>query len=288
MVEIGRCNGYLELLSKTYAEAVVFLLQKYGPAQDDYFREKSYQKFLNGENKSITKGKTTRTSEGLYCHHIDENKWLKASDKDFIRKYNIPFEAQRKNRIVYCDLIEHSILHALIAKETSLKFGYPGFIAFLRPDIEEWYLNKKIPNQGWKKNCYKKAFLNPQEAFEILKEMQRIIGKSYFSTLFDYYEEKRKQEEESKKRLQSIKQRRIAEREKWIEHTKKLHNKSPRNEIIAASYYIRIEYKDPADVFNRNRLTTYKEYISDMKKYSKEKILNELLIYIEKLPKIVD
>lgn len=288
MVEVDKYNSYLELLSKTYEEAVIFLLQKYGPAQDDYFREKSYQRFLNGEIKSITKGKTTRTNEGLYCHHIDENKWLKASDKEFVRKYQIPFESQRKDRLIYCDLIEHSILHVLIAKETSLEFGNPGFMAYLRPDIEIWYLDKEVPHIEWEKNCYNKSFLIPQEAFGILKEMQRIIGGSYFSTLFDYYEEKRKQEEERKTWLQSLKQNRIADREKWIERTKNLHSKSPRNEIIAASYSIRIEYKDLARVFIRNSLTTREEYISEMKKYTKEKILDDLLIYIENLPEIVD
>jgi len=118
--------------------------------------------------------------------------------------------------------------------------------------------------------------------------MQSIIEENYFSTLFDYYQEKRKQEEERKKVLQSIKQRRIPEKEEWIERAKKLHSKSPRNEIITASYFIRIEYKDSPDVLNGNRLTTREKYISEMKKYTKEKILDELLIYIENLPKIVD
>jgi len=287
-VGVDKYNGYLELLSKTYVEAVSFLLQKYGPAQDDYFKEKSYRRFLNGEIKSITKGKTTRTNEGLYCHHIDENKWLKASDKEFVKNNKIPFDSQRKDRLVYCDLIEHGILHILIAKETSLEFGYPGFIAYLKTDIEEWYLDKKIPTLEWKRNCYKKAFLTPREAFEILKEMQSLIGVNYFSTLFDYYQEKRKQEEEREKRLQNIKQRRIAEKEEWIERAKKLHYKSPRDEIIAASYFIRIEYKDSSNVLNRNKLTTREKYISEMKKYTKEKILDELLIYIENLPRFVD
>ena len=64
---MNRYNEYLDLQSKTYAEAVDFLLQKYGPAQDDYFREKSYQRFMNREIKSISKGKISRTHEGLYC-----------------------------------------------------------------------------------------------------------------------------------------------------------------------------------------------------------------------------
>ena len=59
------CNQYKDLLSKTYEQAVEFLLQKYGFAQDDYFREKSYQRFMNGEIKNITKGNFTRTVSGL-------------------------------------------------------------------------------------------------------------------------------------------------------------------------------------------------------------------------------
>ena len=59
-------KGYLDLLLMNYEEAVELLLQKYGPAQDDYFREYSYQRFMNGEIKNITRGKASRTNEGLY------------------------------------------------------------------------------------------------------------------------------------------------------------------------------------------------------------------------------
>lgn len=134
-------EGYTYLLSRSYDEAVEILLQKYGPAQDDYFREKSYQRFMNQEIKNITKGKFSRTSEGLYCHHIDENKMLKISDQDFVKINTIPFDYQKKERLVYCDLIEHTILHVLIAKETSMELGHLGFFAFLAPEIEQWYLN---------------------------------------------------------------------------------------------------------------------------------------------------
>ena len=68
---------YLELLNRDYSNAVSFLLEKYGVATDDYFKEKSYERFFEGKIKSIGKGKISRTSEGLYCHHIDENKYQK-------------------------------------------------------------------------------------------------------------------------------------------------------------------------------------------------------------------
>src|SRR5699024_11101712 len=105
---------------------VDILLQKYGHALDDYYREASYVRFMQGEIKNITKGKYSRTSEGLYCHHIDEIKILKISDQSFIKRDNIPFRHQKRERLIYCDLIEHTILHVLITKETSNEFGLPG------------------------------------------------------------------------------------------------------------------------------------------------------------------
>ncbi|WP_269052149.1 hypothetical protein [Sporosarcina sp. G11-34] len=181
---------YVDLLSKNHDQAIEFLLQKYGPSKDDYFREKSYQRFMNGEIKSITKGNFTRTGEGLYCHHIDEREYLKISDQLFVKKYKYPFEIQKKERLVYCDLIEHTILHVLIAEESSQEFGYPGYVTYLKPEIEEWYLDKIIPNPEWMKNCYHKSFLIPEEAVSILKKMQKTLGESYYNTPFDYYEAK--------------------------------------------------------------------------------------------------
>lgn len=92
-------------------------------------------------------------------------------------------------------MIEHTILHVLITKETTFEFGYPGYGVFLKPIIEEWYLDKIIPNLEWMKRCYNKSFLDSHEAFNILKEMQKTLGESYFNTLLDYYEEKKRMKE---------------------------------------------------------------------------------------------
>jgi len=211
---MNRYKEYVDLLSKTYDEAVAFLLHKYGPAKDDYYREKSYYRFMNGEIKNITKGKYSRTSEGLYCHHIDEIKELKISDQLFIKRKNIPFEYQKKDRLVYCDLIEHTILHVLITKETSHEFGYLGYEAFLKPIIEEWYIEEKIPSPKWMKNCYDKSFLNPEESVHILKKMQKTIGMSYFTTPCEFHEEKQRRIEEYEERIE-------ARKRKWEEEGKK-------------------------------------------------------------------
>ncbi|SPS07136.1 hypothetical protein [Latilactobacillus sakei] len=117
-----KLESYLSLLDLSYIEAVKLLLVKYGPSVDDYFREKSYERFLNGEILNILKGNTSRSKEGLFCHHIDENKYLSLGKKEEVRRQKAPFSTQRQDRLVYCDLIEHAILHILIAKETDKKF----------------------------------------------------------------------------------------------------------------------------------------------------------------------
>lgn len=277
-------KGYLDLLSKNYGDAVDLLLQKYGPAQDDYFREFSYQRFMKGEIKNITKGKFTRTNEGLYCHHIDEINWLKISDQDFVKKFSIPFENQKKNRLVYCDSVEHTILHVLITKETSFEYGYPGYLAYLKPNIEEWYLDERIPHQKWREKCYIKSFLEPQKAFDLVKEMQKVIGESYFNALGDYYDEKKKVEESRRKWEERRIQQRIDQRAHWIEKAKQLHHKSPRANIVDVSYFIRIEYENLMVFFND--ANAFKKYNKAMKKYMKEKILDDLLVYIENLPEL--
>ncbi|MFP3321667.1 hypothetical protein R0K05_01105 [Planococcus sp. SIMBA_160] len=155
---MGNYKEYENLLSKTYGEAVEFLLKKYGSVQHDYFIEKAYQRFMAGEIKTIQKGAHTRTSDGLVCHHIDEKKILNLSNLSYIKRDKIPFRYQKKERLVYCDFIEHAILHALIAKETAGKFGAPGYIVYLVPTLEEWYLDETVPTSPWQKNCFNKSF----------------------------------------------------------------------------------------------------------------------------------
>lgn len=173
-----KLNGYLSLLSLTYSEAVKYLLAKYGPATNDYFSEKSYSRFLRGEIKSITRKKYQRTFEGLYCHHIDENKFENLSNFDYIKKYRYPFFYHKKERLVYCDLFEHLILHTLIAEETNTEFGLSGYIVFLFPMAGEWYIDELDPKPEWMKICKERSYLNPKETKIILRKMDELIAKT--------------------------------------------------------------------------------------------------------------
>lgn len=298
VLQMSKYKEYEELLLKTSDEAVSFLLQKYGPAQDDYFREQSYQRFMDGEIKSIQKGKHSRTSEGLFCHHIDENKNLNLSNFSFIKVNKIPFESQKKDRLVYCDLIEHTVLHALIAQETSKKLGFPGYMMYLIPKIEEWYLDEIIPASPWEKSCYNKSFLIPEETVNIIKKMQEKLVLPYCNTISDYYEHKKRvarrleygklamARERKRKELEQTEEYKEIEKEREIEFQKKskeefyrtypnfnntdIHLGTPRRKLIAMLY----------DHKYKNIYKNKKELDLAMKPIISDKILEELHLAI--------
>ena len=60
-----------EELAMTYNELVEYLLNKYGSAKYDYFCNES----CKSKNTKVS-----RTSEGLFCHHIDEDKAIMLSN----------------------------------------------------------------------------------------------------------------------------------------------------------------------------------------------------------------
>jgi len=287
---------YKQLLSTDYSEAVNLLLSKYGHGKDDYYRENSYKRFLSGEIKNITRGKYSRTNEGLYCHHIDEINMMNISNKDFIKENKLSYVYQKKERLVYCDLIEHTILHVLIAKETSGDFGFLGYEVFLKPIIEEWYIEEKIPNPLWMKNCYSKAFVNPEEAVQIIGIMQKLLGLCYVGSSKEYYDEKARKlqrikdnqiQRERKQKELEIQWRKKEEERKRKEFNKKLeefyivypsfeevaiHFGTPRKRVLSMMF----DYK-----YN-NHYKTNKDFNKAMLPVIKDELLRELYTMISK------
>lgn len=166
---------YQHLSSSSYDDAVKLLLQKYGPAKEDYYREKPYEELLAGKRDKLTRVRVSRTSEGLECHHIAENRYLNMAKESFIKQCRIPYDYQKKDYLVYADAVEHMILHALISKETSQKYGLPGYLVYLAPRVKEWYVNGVRPTVPWQLKCYQKAFLEPNEASKLLDETDAVV-----------------------------------------------------------------------------------------------------------------
>jgi len=164
--------GYYEsLLTLSYDDLVNKLLDQYGGATKNYFKEQSYKNYLKGKSRNVNRGKISRTSEGLYCHHIDEKLVPSLSYAPQVKARNLPYRYQKKERLVYCDLIEHAILHALISTENSYSLGYCSLCGIIR----SWYIDEILPNNGnkWELKGYYKSFLKPKEAEKLLELMDK-------------------------------------------------------------------------------------------------------------------
>ncbi|WP_035050927.1 hypothetical protein [Carnobacterium pleistocenium] len=286
---------YSDLLTLSYDEAIILLLNKYGTSKDDYFRESSYERFLKKEIRTITRGKYTRTSEGLYCHHIAENKYLNISDEVYISRNKYSFELQKKEQLVYCDLFEHLILHTLIAKETAGNFGIPGYDTYLYPMILEWYIGGVKPQKReWLKKCYERAFLTSDETRNLLIKINLFLPENlqnsgeivYISPEErheKYLENKMVREEENKKEEEKWREKRLLREEqekkqriKEFYHAYPNFEKmnimfdSPRKKVISMLY----------DLKYKNIFKNKKELDLAKKTFIKDELLEELYLAI--------
>lgn len=196
---MGVLEYYYSLIEKNYEEVVEILLNKYGSASDDYFKEKSYSRFFDGEIKNITKGKYSRPSEGLECHHIDEDKYFNLSNCYFLKMQQVPYDVHKKNRLVYANIIEHAILHYLIIIKTKFEYGGPGYY-ILTDKIDEWYCKGNKPQKSkWHIACYDAAHISRKEAIQLLLVLKKGLQK----------EKERNEIEVQKKNIEDMKKNNI-------------------------------------------------------------------------------
>ena len=160
-------------LKMTYDELVDYLLKKYGPAQYDYFCNES----CKSKNSKVS-----RTNEGLYCHHIDENKAILLSNDKFA--VNNPFEYQKANRLVYCNVLEHLILHIKIVEEPKNENanqmeiqGIGGAVCFICPQIND-YFNGYEFKQQYLINIFNLIENNFNDYIDILEYFLDVVEKN--------------------------------------------------------------------------------------------------------------
>jgi hypothetical protein len=92
-------------MAMSYDDYVTYLLNKYGAAEYSYFCTPA----CKSTNKKIS-----RTKDGLFCHHIREDTAILLSDPEYARAN--PFEYQMPHNLVYCNYLEHLILHIKIVE----------------------------------------------------------------------------------------------------------------------------------------------------------------------------
>lgn len=166
-------TSYYELMLKTnYQDIVSALLKKYGSAKHNYFKDTACK---------IKNPLVTRTNEGLFCHHIDEDKAIMLCNDKFA--VNNPFEYQKADRLVYCNLLEHLLLHVKIAENPSPDAnenelpGIGGAINFICKDLNDIYSGKKFSDE-WRKNVADKVKDNFDDYIIILRYLWNIVEKN--------------------------------------------------------------------------------------------------------------
>ncbi len=133
-----------KLLLMNYEQCTNYLKTKYDNVPKDYFVDERCNQRPRGN---------TRTNEGLYIHHIDEDKAILLSTTEWAIKN--PFDYQKADRLVYCNLLEHLVLHIKIFqfpnsnKNIIDDVGVGGIYAFIVPELNDIYSGIKYKRQ-WK------------------------------------------------------------------------------------------------------------------------------------------
>lgn len=163
-------SQYEQMLSMPYNEIVKLLLKKYGTAKHDYFTDRE----CTIKNKLVS-----RSSEGLFCHHIDEDKAIMLCNDKYAAQN--PFEYQKASRLVYCNLLEHLLLHVKIAEEPrnpdANKNELPGIggaINFICKQLNDIYAGKE-PTEEWRKTVAAKVQDNFDNYIRILRHLWSVI-----------------------------------------------------------------------------------------------------------------
>ena len=111
---MDRCEIEKEL-RMTYEELCKYLQGKYGIAKVNYFPNEE----CRARNKKVS-----RTNEGLFCHHIYEKfGGSNLCHPSMARQY--PYEYQKRENLVYCNYLEHLLLHLKINISSDLIMNKP-------------------------------------------------------------------------------------------------------------------------------------------------------------------
>ena len=149
---------YEKVKGLTYLEYCDYLQQKYGIGLCNYMTE----------SWKINR-KVTRTNEGLYVHHKYEDHAIKLSSPEHAKKS--PYEWQMKENLIYCDLLEHLLLHQLICeypKNADVTVGMGGIVEHIVPEANDVY-SGWISSKPWQQNCHNAIIKDKDVYLQLLK-----------------------------------------------------------------------------------------------------------------------
>lgn len=138
-----------------------YLRTKYGRPARPYFTE-----------GFGSKTKISRTKEGLFIHHVKEDTVIKLSDLR-LAKTN-PYEYQLPKNLVYCDYLEHVLLHIKICEKNKTNrnmtqvLGMQGIVCYFIPILNDIYCGYES-SLAWQKSCADKIKENKDVYIRLLK-----------------------------------------------------------------------------------------------------------------------
>lgn len=140
---------------KFYEEYVFSLKEKYGVVPGDYRTVKG-----NPNNK------IKRVKEGLFVHHTMEFNSANLSS-------NLNNIADKKENLVYCNYLEHYLLHLIIglSKRGNMN-GWGGIINYIGPTINN-YFNNGVISLEWQKPAITAIEGCKQAYFNLLDELTK-------------------------------------------------------------------------------------------------------------------
>ena len=166
-----------------YLQYCSYLQDKYGIPKADYMTS----------NWNRIK-RISRANEGLQVHHLDEDKAIMLSTKEIAQMF--PFEWQTKEHLVYCDMLEHLLLHVLICYYPSperveqMDVGIGGAVNFLIPELNDMYCGWTT-KLDWKTAQHDKVRENQDVYLAIIKKFIPYLKKRHIKkgVLFSSFNE---------------------------------------------------------------------------------------------------
>ena len=134
--------------------------------------------------------RASRTTEGLVAHHKFEDRAIMLSHKEWAMKH--PYEWQMPQNLIYCDYLEHLLLHILICenslenKDVPTGVGIGGIINYLVPELNDFYSGCE-PKPEWKKTCLDKVKVDKNVYLALLKRFKENCKENKYYTPYCLY-----------------------------------------------------------------------------------------------------
>lgn len=149
---------YQKVKELTYSQYCNYLIEKYGTVEQNYY------------NTDWSANRMLRNQDGLFCHHIDEYEIANLSKLEVAKQYD--YNYQTKSHLVYCNYLEHLLLHILIGEEKGVNsgLGFGGAVYHIVPQLNQLYSSYDTNNKFF-------SLINEDE--NVFIELKERLSKSF-------------------------------------------------------------------------------------------------------------